>query len=521
MEEKEELVQDIIDEMDSEPIQDKKPNNTEKPHGTGTAFLFTILLLAVICGLIYFLCLNKPNKNNNQNKENNINNPEPAKDTLEYDELVEKAIITDKLGSYTVYSLETYNGVEYSIVNTSSKEIIVKTNNIISNSKHKSDTAKTREYILISNDELKVYSISNDLISQLELNNEVYERLINEKIIEKLDIKNNNTFKYTGNDVSGEQTLIIFDNGCDYHDKKTGENYKGVSIIYVIDKTTNKVTRLNSDSVETNSDICPYEDENENVYDKLNSKALENYTISDKKIINKVTNDEYKIYMGFIDSTGEESDYLFVLELDNLRGIYNKKEGYIIEPNYTDISCVDHSDEAYTICEKSYTTLIDGSKLISLKNGNVIIDSDRINELSNGNFIAKKDDKDTVYTSEGQKLLEASYIGYSKNIGYITIEDSKYTIYNEKFEKISLPSITDEVRIATDNYNMWIPGDLLLNVDLKDNDYFEYNDDKYTGEKTVFIKVECNESDSIYLIEGNKLVKLNKTKIKEDSNTCI
>ena len=60
MEEKEELVQDIIDEMNSEPIQDKKPNNTEKPHGTGTAFLFTILLLAVICGLIYFLCLNKP-----------------------------------------------------------------------------------------------------------------------------------------------------------------------------------------------------------------------------------------------------------------------------------------------------------------------------------------------------------------------------------------------------------------------------------------------------------------------------
>lgn len=495
--------------------------NDKKTKSKSSMVFLVIFLLIIVIGLIYRLFFD--NSNREQPKDDNLteNNQEQIiSNTNEYDDLVNKGVIVDSVGNYTVYATNSNNEKEYSIVDNLKKEIVIKTKYIISNSKYKSDVSNTREYILVSNDVLKVYSINNE-IKEEEITNELYERLIDERIINKAQLDMNSVFTYSGTDFIGEQLVIIFDNGCDYYDEIDKKNHFGVAIIFVINKDTNQVKRLNPNLIETNSDICPYEDDDINMYDKLKPNSLENYTINDKKIINKKTNEEYDIYMGFIDSTNEESNYLYVISKDNLKGIYNKKEGYIIEPMYTDVSCVDHSLEAFNICEKSYTTLIDGSKLISLRTGEIIVDASRMNELSNGNFIAKIDNKDAVYTSEGNKLFESGYIGYEKSIGYIAIDNAKYTIYNEKFEKTTLPSIEEEKRIKTYDYNMWIPGDLLLKVNVKDNEYFEYNDDKYEGEQIIFIKVECGEDDSIYVFENNKLDKLEKTKIKEDSNTCI
>ena len=529
-EKKEELneTNEVTNELENNNIEEIKEDNffdddlnDKKPRSKSSTAFLIIFLLVIVVGLIYRLFFDdsrneKPKENNqNENNQEQINNT-----TSEYDNLIEKASIEDKIGDYTLYILEVDNEKEYYLVNTLKKEILIKTKNIISNSKYNSDINGTREYELIYNDELKVYTINNNELKEETINNELYERLINEKILNKLNLKSNDIFTYNGEEYSKEQLVIIFNDGCDYHDEN-GVNHDGISIIYVIDENTNKVTRLNPSLVETNSNICPYEDEDINIYDELKPNSLDNYTIKGKKIINKKTNKEYEIYMGFIDASGEESDYLYVIYNGNLRGIYNKKEGYIIEPLYENVSCEQHSDEAYNICEKSYTTLIDGSKLLSLKTGEILVNTSRINEISNGNFIALVDDKDAVYTSEGKKLFEASYIGYEKSIGYITIENDKFTVYDEKFNKISLPIIEDEKRIKTNNYNMWIPGDLLIKVNVNNNEYFEYNDDKYTGVQTVFIKAECQETDSIYVIEDNKLIKLNKTKVKEDSNICI
>ena len=234
-------------------------------------------------------------------------------------------------------------------------------------------------------------------------------------------------------------------------------------------------------------------------------------------IINNVTKEKWDIQ-------GMDDGNIFAVNVDGGKmGIYNKKEGYIIEPKYDDVSCYQHSGEDYETC-MSYTTIIDGTKLMSLKTGKIILNTDEINEVSQDRFIAKKSNKKMLYTSEAKELLRKDYIGYIPEMGaYITFDNNKLQMYTKDLKSTTLSmSINEAHTVFTNNRNMWASGDLILKVNLQDNLHFKYEGSKYTGEKEVLVTDPCDEETrKIYVIDNNKLVKLdNITEFTSEDAAC-
>ena len=235
-------------------------------------------------------------------------------------------------------------------------------------------------------------------------------------------------------------------------------------------------------------------------------------------ITNKITNEEWEIQG--MDANGD----VFAVNVNGGKlGIYNKKEGYIIEPKYNDVSCYQHSGEDYYTCD-SYTTIIYETKLLSLKTGKIILNTDEINEIGPDRFIAKKSNKRMIYTSEAKELLRKDYIGYIPEMSaYITFDNNKLQMYTNELKTTTLSMSVDEAHlIFTNNRNMWSSEDLILKVNLQNNSHFKYEGNKYTGEKEVLVIDPCSdENRKVYVINNNKLVKLdNITEFTSEDVAC-
>ena len=369
-------------------------------------------------------------------------------------------------------------------------------------------------YVAIKNDKLKVL---DDNFESVKITEEVYKKLVNIGYIKELEIDVNDYFTYKG-EIKGTQSLVIVDTGCGDYD----ENYqikKTEPEVYVFNRIDNKLSRLDPNLIETNIAICDYFI-NPYKYKTVEKKQLSEFKISEEEVENIKTADKYDIYMNFLTVSDNEIKDLYVIQYDNnhnpergYNGIYNKKEGYIIEPYYNDVSCYFHTDESYRVCENSYTTLIDLKNLLSLKTGEILVETDGMNEISNGNFIGIKNGKNIVYSSEGKELLKADYIGYNNKVGYITIENNELKVYNEKFKSKTLDNLNE---INLENaYNNWIiNNNMIVDVDIKNNEYFEYKGE-LSGTKKVLI-FPCTDKQPTYIIEGNKITKLDNITKNDD-----
>ena len=68
----------------------------------------------------------------------------------------------------------------------------------------------------------------------------------------------------------------------------------------------------------------------------------------------------------------------------------------------------------------------------------------------------------------------------------------------------------EEIYLKGDSSNPLVMGELLINVDIKNNQYFIYTGEEYSGKKLVLISTFDVESP-IYIIENKKLVELDET----------
>ena len=271
--------------------------------------------------------------------------------------------------------------------------------------------------------------------------------------------------------------------------------------------------------------------------DEETNEKVKNLTLGDYKIeIKEETWDDYTERTGTIENTKTNKKWdllgmdnegnIFAVNVNNSKlGILNIKEGYVIEPKYDDVSCYYHSDESFYVCDNSYTTIVVEDKLMSLKTGKIIVEADEINEVNN-NFIAKKDNKKILYTSDGKKLLEKDYIGYISvknendkfdDIGYITFENNDMKAYSDDLKEMNLKIDKDKIYYVTDENRVWTSEDIIVNVDIKNNDYFKYNGNEYKGNQYMFIENPCYGPLTIYVIDNNKLVKLNNVTLSEES----
>ncbi len=85
------------------------------------------------------------------------------------------------------------------------------------------------------------------------LHSKYYQYFINN--IYKVNINENDSFKYDGTDITGEKDVIIFNPGCNEYDEET-QKYKDTknSLIYVVDN--NSLKKLDSSLVTPNDDLC-------------------------------------------------------------------------------------------------------------------------------------------------------------------------------------------------------------------------------------------------------------------------
>ncbi len=367
-------------------------------------------------------------------------------------------------------------------------------------------------YSTIIDGEYKLFNIydKNSKIDEIELTNSIINKLIYNGDLEEVDIKSNHLFEYSGNELSGEKLVLTAYLSDGYYDDIESKYYKE-PLVYIIDRETKKVQKIDP------SLIKPIVNTEPERYTKIEPKPLNNYEIDfeNKTIINKNNNTKYEINMNFIDENEQEIDGIYEISLvDDINygsGILvYAKYGYIIEPNYDDVSCYGHTDESYRLCKGNNQTLINSSRLINITTGKLIYESTRMNEISLGKFVARKDNKDVLINNEGKELLKADYIGYNEKIGYVVIDNKNVKFYDESLKEKDSIQIDEEIFLKGDNNSFWVMRELLINVDIKNNPYFIYNGEEYSGKKLVLISTIDVESP-IYIIENNKLVELDGT----------
>ena len=486
---------------------------------------YLILTLAVLSVLMLSGCGKKTENKNIDNKNgepNNVDNkndePKKVVGVVEYDSIKDK-IVTD--GSRIYFSKENDKLTYYYI--THDNVVLLKNDFIYVYDEY--GTPEESIYIVIDDSEFNLYQIKDNQITKLELTDERIKELIDGKYLYKINIKNNNLFKYSGKEFTGE-VLVLSDyrNNYGYFDdiKKRSYNQYNQPIVYVIDKDNQKATRLDSKLIE------PITDKETDNYVAVDPQPISNYTIDKKKkkITNNNTKASYDIYEHFLDNNDDDIKNIYTIAVFNENdcpiylGIVNEKAGYVIEPHYDDISCDYHSDDSYKLCDGSDTTLLNGSRLISIATGELIYDSDMMQSLDNDHFIARKNNQNVLIDSTGKELLKATYIGYNGSFGYMTISDNNVKFYNTKMKEIKTPVIKEETYLKNDDYVFWSTGQMLVNVDVKNNKYFIYSGNEYSGTKLALIS-DCSITSPVYIIENNKLFELDNVLLKNYADMCF
>ena len=288
--------------------------------------------------------------------------------------------------------------------------------------------------------------------------------------------------------------------GCDMFNKKENKEQK--------EKTKEETKEEKENNELENDPNAEYEEE----------KPKDTYTVKDGYVVNNRTNEKYEIYSNFqsiIYDSGEVEGLYIILGEKGI-GIYNDNDKVFINPEYSDVSCMGHTGEDYTVCttngDLTLLSTNDSMKLVSVKTGNILISGDKIHELSNGKFVVKKGDIESIYDDTAKELLKANYIGYSNEIGYIAIENDKVSVYDDNFKKISLPSITKDVLVEKNEHNILVAGDALLKLDINNNKYIKYNGNE-TGTKTILMDI-CGKGYA-YIIDNDKATKLNNVEFKD------
>ncbi len=172
-------------------------------------------------------------------------------------------------------------------------------------------------------------------------------------------------------------------------------------------------------------------------------------------------------------------------------GIYNVVNNYVLIGDYKDIEVGFNNTVILTK---------DNKILYSLNEQKNIIESKDIINLNNGNFIIIND-KYILIDNKGKILFDnLDNIFYNKDIGYILINNEDIKLYNEKLKQIKF-SKYDKLDLDSNTY--------IVSCDIKDNNYFIYNSDNYSGINTFIIN-----PNYIYLIKNNKIIKLEDYEFK-------
>ena len=300
--------------------------------------------------------------------------------------------------------------------------------------------------------------------------------------------------------------------------------------LFVLSGCDKKETKKEENKVEENETNNNIDNNIDNEQEELeneeeNEQNEDSFTIEDDYLINNRTREKYEIVINLENISYDVSEIkgLYVIRSEKGYGIYNENEKLFIEPKYMDVSCLGHSDESYHVCtiNSDMTILTDDNnmKLINLKNGKEVLSGEKIRELPNGKFIVKKDNNEIIYNINLKEFLKANYIGYSEQIGYITITNNEYNVYDEEFKKIDLPDINQETIILTNDNNIFVEGDVIAKIDIKNNKYFKYDGDEVSGTKVVLVD-PCREKNT-YILENNKAIKLDNIVYKSEGGEYI
>ena len=150
-------------------------------------------------------------------------------------------------------------------------------------------------------------------------------------------------------------------------------------------------------------------------------------------------------------------------------GIYNVVNNYVLIDEYKNIE-VGYLDTVILTKENKI--------LYSLSEQKNINESNDIINLNNGKFIIKND-KYSLIDNKGKILYDnLDQIYYNNLVGYILINNEDIKLYNEKLKQIKF-SKYDKIDLDSNTY--------IVSCDIKNNDYFIYNSDNYSGNNTFII----------------------------------
>lgn len=398
-------------------------------------------------------------------------------------------------------------------------------------------------FITFENNKLQVYDNKLNKISMPNIDkyNEITvpNQDNDHDLLLKININSNNYFEYSGTKYKGEKIILI-------KVASRNEELELKNSVYIIDNGELKILDKVKNVLEKCNDVadsyylCSFEEENgkENNIVKLDDYEI---TVEEEKyndgsiskygtIKNTKTKEEWNI------QSFENDNSIFVIfnstTDDVLMGIYNQKEGYIIEPKYEDVSCSIHTDESYVKCNNNRALLDLGenivgrekkAKLLDLKTGKIILEADSINELSNGNYITFENGEQVLYSSNIKELLRKEYIGYNKKIGYFTLDDDVVRLYTENLKENDITLVEGELYELTSYYKSWDPDSVLIYSNLENSEYVDYlkDNNKDNMKKVMFVDGPCFSDTSTFLIENNKKIPFCDCNVVKDDIGCF
>ena len=373
-------------------------------------------------------------------------------------------------------------------------------------------------FITFENNKLQVYDNKLNKISMPNIDKyngiTVPNQDNDHDLLLKININSNNYFEYSGTKYKGEKIILI-------KVASRNEELELKNSVYIIDNGELKILDKVKNVLEKCNDVadsyylCSFEEE------KYNDGSIFKYgTMKNTK-----TKETWDI------QSFDNDDSVFVIFNRNSKGIYNQKEGYVIEPKYKDVSCYFHTDESYYECN-NYRALLDlgkntigrekGAKLLDLKTGKIILEAFSINELSNGSYIAFDDDGYILYSKDIKELLRKEYIEYSKELGYFVEDNDSVRLYTENLKEKDFDLVLDEIYEFNDS-NSVDPDGALIYTDLKDNKYSKYPVEKVKGntKKIMYVDGTCTSNPKTFIIENNKKIPFCDCNILEDEIGCF
>ena len=344
------------------------------------------------------------------------------------------------------------------------------------------------------------------------------------------------------------------------------------SLFIVIYLITNKEKKEVKKEIDPNKTIeikssKPIENVIETTYDGVITNTtlidkVDNYSIYTSDIASYIVNDELKTiietskekYLFNIEKIENECSLLNISKCDyyTLKNIetnkiyfMNKKDNVMSINSYNGIGCSNDDDNLY-LCEDNTDSVIvyineDKTKygLLNIETGLNYIEPkyDEIEELGNNKFVVKINDKVGLYTKDNNEVLPINYdfIGVFKTNNdktYITIKNNEIKFYDENMKSKKL-KVNEETSIkGLMGTNSFFIGKV-IKANIQSNNYFDYKGKDYKGEKYfIVLRVACGDyidneekyidtKDSvIYVIEKNKLIKLNPELVVQNQSIC-